>query len=332
MNPPPLLEVSKLQTQIRSRKGVIHAVRGIDLSISKGECLGIVGESGCGKSVSMLSLLGLMPANCASQAERLTFAGEEHSLNSLASYRGKRISYIFQDPMSSLNPTMKVGWQVAEPLIVHKHLDRKSAWKQAIHLLQQVGIKDAASKAHSYPFQFSGGMLQRVAIAMAIACEPDLLIADEPTTALDVTLQLQVLSLLAELQQTMGLAVILISHDLGVVTHVADRVCIMYAGEIVESGDCKQVFEHPAHPYTHALKQALPAGNKNIPLKNIPGQPPTLTTAPTACSFQERCAQTMHICTRQRPSFHGEIQQRSRCWLYHPDYQAGKENPGGKHA
>lgn len=328
MNNHTLLTVNNLRTDIHGRKGIVSAVRGIDFSIAAGECLGIVGESGCGKSVSMLSLLGLMPKYCLTYVDQLQFKGETLSLEAFQQQRGKRVTYIFQDPMSSLNPTMKIGWQIAEPMIVHSGLDKRTAWNNAIALMEQVGINDASGKAHSYPFQFSGGMLQRAAIAMAIANKPDLLIADEPTTALDVTLQTQVLSLLRDLQQSMGLSIILISHDLGVVTHIADRVNIMYAGEVVETGDCQNVFSRPAHPYTLALKQSLPGRNKNIPLKHIPGHPPELIKPIETCSFVDRCEKAMKLCTRQRPGFYKMATQQCRCWLYEPERKPN--DTGGK--
>ncbi len=300
----PLLDVRHLTTRFHTRNGIVHAVEDVSFSVEEGQSLGIVGESGSGKSVTCYSLLGLIPQppgriHC---GEAL-FQGRDLlrlSSSDMRKYRGSQISMIFQDPMTSLNPYLTVGDQVAEPLIVHQGLDKKSAFHRAIEALEQVGIRDAEKRANSYPHEFSGGMRQRVMIAMALITKPKLLICDEPTTALDVTIQKQVLDLIASLQKDLGTAVIMITHDLGVVSHVCDNIAVMYAGQIVERAPAQRLLSDPRHAYTRALLKSMPAAQeKGATLYTIPGTPPNLNQAPNACSFHPRnTLGNAELCTR----------------------------------
>jgi oligopeptide transport system ATP-binding protein len=289
----PLLDVRNLTTRFHTRNGIVHAVEDVSFKLEKGETLGIVGESGSGKSVTCYSLLGLIPqppgrihaGTAMFDGTDLLKAGDDE----LRKIRGKRISMIFQDPMTSLNPFMRIGSQLTEPLKIHEGLDGKAALHRAIHALEEVGIPDASERIHSYPHEFSGGMRQRVMIAMALITRPELLICDEPTTALDVTVQKQVLDLIRDRQSKLGTSVIFITHDLAVVSEMCDFINVMYAGRIVESAPKSELFRNPLHAYTRSLLKSIPANQaKGEPLYTIPGLPPDLTNPPSGCSFKAR--------------------------------------------
>ncbi len=332
---PPVLDVRDLHVEFATHGGVVKAVRGVSFSVVAGRTLAIVGESGCGKSVSVQSVMGLIPT----PPGRITRgAALLHGVDIVQrkivdgdDVRGSRIGMIFQDPMSSLNPTMKVGDQIAETLEVHRGYSHAQARARAVELLAQVNIPEADERSGQYPFAFSGGMLQRAMIAMAIACEPDVLIADEPTTALDVTIQAQILDLLAELQRRNGMAIVLITHDLAVVARMADEVAVMYAGEIVEQGAVEQVFEQPAHPYTLGLRAALPSrSTEKAGLTPIEGAPPDLFAPPPGCGYYARCSHAMRVCGERRPpQFSVATGHTARCWLHAPD--APRTHPAVQH-
>ena len=317
-----LLSIRDLKVEFSTYGGTVQAVRGVSLDVHKGKTLAIVGESGCGKSVTVQSILGLIPT----PPGRVTggsakFNGIEmigQSVKDLNLIRGKQIGMIFQDPMTSLNPTMSVGEQIMETLFVHKNLSKNEARERAISLLEDVHIPEAKSRIDHYPFQFSGGMRQRVMIAMAIACEPELLIADEPTTALDVTIQAQILNLLRELQVKNKMGLIIITHDLGVVSRMADEVAVMYAGQVVERGTVNEVFYKSRHPYTLGLKRALPSPNRQrTQLIPIDGAPPDLFAPPVGCGFYTRCKDSMKICKDLSPREFTQDNHMGRCWLHH---------------
>jgi oligopeptide transport system ATP-binding protein len=297
----PLLEVQNLRTAFHTRNGVVRAVDGVCFSVERGETLGIVGESGSGKSVTCYSLLGLIPkppGRIESGTARFDgadlLAMSEADLNKI---RGKRIAMIFQDPMTSLNPYLRIEDQLIEPLLIHDRVPREEAVKRAIRALEEVGVPDAARRIRSHPHEFSGGMRQRVMIAMALITQPDLLIADEPTTALDVTVQAQILDLIAHLQRERGMAVIWISHDLGVVAGFCRRVLVMYAGRVVESGPVEDIFARPLHPYNRALQRSIPAlQGKGAELYTIPGLPPDVSKPLPACAFADRCEFAQPAC------------------------------------
>jgi oligopeptide/dipeptide ABC transporter ATP-binding protein len=294
-----LLEVNDLKTHFFTREGVVQAVDGISFSVEKGKTLGIVGESGCGKSVTALSIMGLIPKPPAKiVGGEVLFDGRDLtklSEGTMQDLRGNQVAMIFQDPMTSLNPTLKIGTQITETIRAHKDVSNADARKRAIQLLEEVGIPKAAERIDDYPHRFSGGMRQRVMIAIALSCSPRLLIADEPTTALDVTIQAQILDLLDALRQEHDMAMILITHDMGVVAEVCDDIAIMYAGQIVEQADAFELFDRPEHPYTEALLGALPhlEGDereiRESRLTAIPGRPPDLVNPPEACRFAARC-------------------------------------------
>ena len=300
-----LLEIENLSVEFPSQNGVMHAVDGVSLSLEEGEVLGIVGESGSGKSVTMMALMGLVAYPGRVRADKLRFAG--HDLLALSDSErrkltGKDVAMIFQDPTTSLNPCFTVGFQITETLRLHLGLDRKAATRKAIELLEQVGIPAPESRLKAYPHQLSGGMNQRVMIAMAIACNPRLLIADEPTTALDVTIQAQILDLLRNLQKERGMALVLITHNMGVVSEMAQRVAVMYAGQIMEEQSAHALFNTPQHPYTEALLAALPErSNDNVRLATIPGMVPGLYDRPTGCLFAPRCAYATEHSRTVRP-------------------------------
>ena len=331
----PLLQVENLHTVFKTREGQVHAVNGVSFTLERGELLGVVGESGSGKSVTMMSLVKLLPMPPAEITEgRVRFTGRDvlsMTDDELCDIRGGDIGFVFQDPMTSLNPVFTVGFQLIEALRNHTSLKRKAARLRAAELLTLVGIPDAAARLRDYPHQFSGGMRQRVMIAMALACEPELLIADEPTTALDVTIQAQILELVRELRRDRGMGIIWITHDLGVIAGIADRVVVMYAGQIVEHASVETLFAAPAHPYTRALLDTLP----NAPTSNdadddqdqstaaprrlhsIVGQPPSLAEAPAACSFAPRCLQAHERCWQQNPALTSIGQRHDvACWLH----------------
>lgn len=299
---PPLLEVDDLQVHFVTRDGVVKAVDGVSFTLENGQTLGVVGESGSGKSVTALSTMRLVPEPPGRVVGGdIRFKGEsilEMSEREQRKLRGNRIAMIFQDPMTSLNPVYRIGKQIAEPLQLHKGLTRKDAWAAGVELLRRVGIPQADQRARNYPHEFSGGMRQRAMIAMALACGPDILIADEPTTALDVTIQAQILDLMQEIQRNTGSAIILITHDLGVVADMADRILVMYGGKPVEYGPADAVFYNPVHPYTWGLLESLPRHDVDDKgaLCPIKGQPPSLINLPTGCSFRPRCAYAKPEC------------------------------------
>ncbi len=299
----PLLEVTDLRTSFHTRSGVYRAVDGVSFSVERGETLGIVGESGSGKSVTCYSLMGLVPQPPGRiESGRALFDGTDLLKCSPAAaraIRGKRIAMIFQDPMTSLNPYLRVSEQLIEPLIIHEKISRADALARGLAMLEAVGINDAPRRLHQYPHEFSGGMRQRVMIAMALITRPELLIADEPTTALDVTVQAQILELIKKLQREFGMAVIFITHDLAVVSGLCDRVQVMYAGKILERAETRTLFTRPRHPYTSALQRSIPALQpKGAALYTIPGLPPDLSRPLPGCPFAERCEFAVDYCRR----------------------------------
>jgi peptide/nickel transport system ATP-binding protein len=302
-----LLEVENLQVDIPIATGDLHAVRGIDFGVGKGETLGLVGESGCGKSMTALALMNLLPKSAVRKASRLAFSGKELiglKEREMADIRGDRMSMIFQEPMTSLNPSYTIGNQLMEAMLRHRPVSRSEAQKRAVFLLEKVGISAAKSRLGQYPHQLSGGLRQRVMIAMALMCDPELIIADEPTTALDVTIQAQILHLLRGLQREFRMAMILITHDLGIVARVTDRVAVMYAGQIVETGTVKDVFSQPLHPYTHGLLDCIPIPGKTQRgefLGSIPGMVPTPVGTMLGCTFRNRCSLAFQDCAAQGP-------------------------------
>jgi peptide/nickel transport system ATP-binding protein/oligopeptide transport system ATP-binding protein len=307
---PTVLEVRDLRVVFRTRAGDIHAVNDVSFSVREGELLGVVGESGSGKSVTMMSLLGLLPAPPAVvSGGSVRFEGKDLlriSDEEMRRVRGGRVGFVFQDPMTSLNPVFTVGFQIMEPLRKHMGLSKRQARARAAELLSLVGIPAAAQRLGDYPHQFSGGMRQRVMIAIALACDPKVLIADEPTTALDVTIQAQILELMQELREKLGMAVVWITHDLGVIAGIADRVAVMYGGQIVEHGPVEAVFASPRHPYTQALLTTVPKvrGERAKRLTVIEGQPPILGRFPEECTFRDRCPYAFDVCHRLNPQRH----------------------------
>jgi oligopeptide/dipeptide ABC transporter ATP-binding protein len=321
-----VLRVRDLHVEFATYGGVVKAVRGVSFDVQAGRTLAIVGESGCGKSVTVQSLMGLIPLPPGRITQGSAQLGDVDLIKTKIvagrDVRGSRVGMIFQDPMTSLNPTMKVGVQIAETLRVHRGYSKAAALARAVELLTLVQMPEAERRADQYPFAFSGGMLQRVMIAMAIACEPELLIADEPTTALDVTIQAQILELLGELQRRTGMAVVLITHDLGVVARVADDVAVMYAGEIVERGSVDDIFYRSAHPYTLGLRAAMPSSrsSREAGLQPIAGTPPDLLEPPSGCGYFARCPYAMRICESRRPDpfpIPGASAHTAACWVHH---------------
>jgi peptide/nickel transport system ATP-binding protein len=307
----PLLEITDLRTEIRLKQAVVHAVDGVSIHVEAGETLGIVGESGCGKTMTALSIMNLLPVGGHIVGGSIRLNGNEISklgAEAMRTIRGNEIGMIFQDPLTSLNPTMTVGRQIAEAVILHREATKEQAFDRAVEVLDLVGLPKARERIGDYPHQFSGGMRQRVMIAMALACEPKLLIADEPTTALDVTIQKQILELIDDLRRRLGMSVILVTHDLGVIAGRADRVAVMYAGEIAETTDTGTLFANPRHPYTEALFNALPdkAATHQEQLYSISGAPPDLTHPPAACRFAPRCRYVQDRCREEEPSLLGE--------------------------
>jgi peptide/nickel transport system ATP-binding protein len=317
----PLLSVHDLRTSFYTDQGVVKAVDGVSFDIHPSETLGIVGESGCGKTVTSLSVLRLLPEPPAriEGGSSIRFGGEElvgASERRMRALRGNEISMIFQEPMSSLNPVYSIGDQIAEALRLHRGMNRQAARTETVRLLTEVGIPEPDRRVDEYPHQMSGGMRQRVMIAMALSCEPKLLIADEPTTALDVTIQAQILELLADLRARHAMAVLLITHDLGVVAEVCDRVVVMYAGQVVETGDVHEIFARPAHPYTRGLLASLPSmDDPGRRLDSIPGTVPNPISWPAGCRFRERCAEAGEGCDATQPLVALASPGRaSRCW------------------
>ena len=333
-----LIDVKNLQVSFHTYAGEVKAVRGLDFHVNRGETLAFVGESGCGKSVTAKALMRLLPEE-SSEIKKdsiITFEGEDvMSMKGkrLTDLRGGEIAMIFQDPMTSLNPTLTIGMQVTEALKIHRGLKGDDAKREAIRLLELVQIPEAAKRLKSYPHELSGGMRQRVMIAMALSCSPKLLIADEPTTALDVTIQAQILDLIHDLKEQMHTAVILVTHDLGVVANFADRIQVMYAGDIIEEGTTDEIFYNARHPYTWALLNSIPKvhDTKNDDLRALGGTPPDLLLPLPGCPFAPRCSRAMEICKKMAPpaSVHSDT-HRSWCWLEHEyageiDWQAMRE-------
>ncbi|HUP45877.1 MAG TPA: ABC transporter ATP-binding protein [Thermoanaerobaculia bacterium] len=317
-----LLEVRKLRTSFPGEGGPVYAVDNVSFNVRRGEALALVGESGCGKSVTAMSIMRLVASPGRIAGGEIRFKGRDLiklSSREMRDVRGNDIAMVFQEPMTSLNPVFKIGAQVAEAIRIHKDVSRKEAWKQAGDMLELVSISDPHKRLHDYPHQLSGGMRQRVMIAMALSCDPELLIADEPTTALDVTIQAQIMELLAGLQQKLGLAILLITHDLGVVAEFCERVVVMYTGRVVEQATVRDLFASPAHPYTRGLLKSLPTvAKKALPqteaeahseynprpgrLPTIPGMVPPIYALPPGCKFNPRCPDVMDICLGQEPA------------------------------
>ncbi|MFF1691106.1 MULTISPECIES: dipeptide ABC transporter ATP-binding protein [unclassified Streptomyces] len=330
----PLLRIDDLRVDIATRDRTVHALDGISLDLAAGEALGVVGESGCGKTMTALSVLGLLPPGGRITGGRVLFDGVDLAAAPapvLQDVRGNTIGMVFQDPLTSLNPTMTIGRQVAEPLLLHRGVSRKEAWARAEETLRLVGMPQPAERMKAYPHQLSGGMRQRVAIAMALVCEPKLLIADEPTTALDVTTQHQILELIDDLRERLGMAMILVTHDLGVIANRVDRVAVMYAGKVAEQADVRGLFARPRHRYTEALFAALPerAGDSGTELHTIPGLPPNLTVRPEGCRFAPRCLFATDECRTQEPPLADDglrgAEHRFACFHPVPDVSGGGE-------
>ncbi len=327
MTPAHLLEVQDLHTVFPTKHGTVKAVDGVSFHLDRGETLGIVGESGSGKSVTVQSVMRLLQRPGRIAGGRVLFKGRDLARASNAEMqeiRGEEIAMIFQDPMTSMNPVFKTGWQVGEPLRLHKQLDAKKALKAAVGFLKKVGIPEPEKRAEQFPHEFSGGMRQRAMIAMGLSTSPSVLIADEPTTALDVTIQAQILDLLRQVNQEFGTATILITHNLGVVAGMCERVLVMYGGKVVESGPTEDVFAKPRHPYTWSLLRSIPRldAEGHEPLRAIEGMPPDLINLPTGCAFHPRCAFRINRCTRETPPLEpvGPTQMAA-CWVT----QSGKD-------
>jgi oligopeptide transport system ATP-binding protein len=328
----PLLEVQNLRTLFRTEDGLVTAVNGLSFSLAAGETLGIVGESGSGKSVTALSIMRLLARTAKVTADRITFDGESLLAKSEAEMRrirGYKIAMIFQDPMTSLNPVLTIGEQISEAVRLHLGLDKRAARDRAVEMLEKVRIPKPENRLGDYPHQFSGGMRQRVMIAMALSCNPQLLIADEPTTALDVTIQAQVLELMNDLQHETGAAIVLITHDLGVVAEFCRNVLVMYGGNMVEYGSAEQIFSEPRMPYTQGLLASLPLldDREHRRLEPIAGQPPNLLRLPPGCAFAPRCAYRMPICENPVPLYDFGEGHVARCFLY--DERARGQRPAG---
>lgn len=322
---PCLLEIKDLRTVFNTAKGMISAVDGVSLGLNAGETLGIVGESGCGKTVLALSIMNLIPANGKIVNGEILFAGEDLlkiSADEMRMKRGSEIAMVFQEPMTSLNPVLKVGEQITEAIRLHQKLPPQEAIALSIEQLREVGIDDPEKLVREYPHQLSGGMRQRVMIAMAMSCHPKLLLADEPTTALDVTIQAQILDLISSLKGKNNMAVILITHDLGIIAQAAKNVAVMYAGKIVENSTVENIFDHPLHPYTRGLIESMPArcttsSDRDNYLKTIPGNVPSLYSLPAGCRFFDRCTVAQKECNREEPVLK-EIEKGHivSCWKY----------------
>ena len=318
-----VLQVDDLRTEFHTLGGVVRAVNGVSFHLNRGEVLGVVGESGCGKSVSMMSLLQLIPNPPGRIVDGTALLGDRDLLamsqSEIREVRSVEIGMIFQDPMTSLNPVLTIGTQIAEPLVEHKDMSWNEALERSVELLDKVGIPDAAERINDYPHQFSGGMRQRVMIAIALACSPPILIADEPTTALDVTIQAQILELLNDLRNSEGMGMILITHDLGVIARLADRVAVMYAGQIVETGSAEDVYANPSHPYTQGLLESLPRHDQEHSsterLTSIDGQPPNMLDPIDGCPFAMRCKYVFDRCKTENPNLIVlEGQHSAACW------------------
>ena len=319
-----LLSVRNLKTSFFTHVGEVKAVRGISFDVNEGEVLGIVGESGSGKSVTSLSIMGLLQYPGRVVDGEILLNGEDiltYSKNQMRRVRGKEIAMIFQDPMTSLNPVYTIGNQIMEMILEHEKMSRREARARAIEMLKLVGIPAAEKRIDSYPHEFSGGMRQRVMIALALSCNPKLLIADEPTTALDVTIQAQILNLIKKLNRQFGMTTMLITHDLGVVATVCDKVAVMCGGLIMEYGTVDEIFYHPRHPYTRGLLGSIPHvdGGEKRRLIPIDGTPPDLINPPKGCPFSTRCKYCMNICTQEQPPYFAEDKHRTMCWMLDAD-------------
>jgi oligopeptide transport system ATP-binding protein len=321
-----MLDVKNMKTSFYTHVGEVQAVRGVSFSLEKGEALGIVGESGSGKSVTSMSVMQLLQYPGKVKEGEIIFKGEDilkKDKKEMMNIRGDEIAMIFQDPMTSLNPVYKIGDQIMEAIIRHQGLNKAQAREKAIDMLRLVGIPSPEERVDNYPHEFSGGMRQRAMIAIALSCEPDLLIADEPTTALDVTIQAQILELLKELSEKIDTSIILITHDLGVVADVCSKICVMYGGLIMEEGTSEEIFYEPMHPYTMGLLKSIPRmdeESENQRLIPIPGSPPDMIKPPVGCPFAARCPYTMKICMEKMPGYiTTETGHRAMCWLNHKD-------------
>lgn len=321
-----LLKIEHLMVELKTIGGTVHAVQDISFTAETGETVAIVGESGCGKTMTCNSIIKLFPNDAGILSEHTNIWFDDKQISSFSDkemqkIRGAEIGMIVQDPVKCLNPTEKIGEQIMDIIREHKKISKKDARSEALRLLEKVGISDHAQRMEQYPHELSGGMRQRVVIAMAIACRPKLLIADEPTTALDVTIQAQILELLKELQMEYGMTVLLVTHNLGVVASAADRVLVMYGGKIVESGTAEEIFYHPGHPYTQALLQMIPkTGSTRRRLFSIPGTPPNLYHPPKGCPFLARCSHRMVICKDECPGRYEKEGHECRCFLYAPEF------------
>lgn len=318
-----LLEVKDLRTSFSTHAGEVQAVRGVTFHLDRGEALGIVGESGCGKSVTMMSIMRLLSDNGKLVSGEIYFNGKDLSTakeKEMESIRGNDIGMIFQDPMTSLNPVFTVGDQLVEPLMKHRKVSKKEAWNQAIKMLELVGIPSPENRMKQYPHEFSGGMRQRVMIAMSLICEPKLIIADEPTTALDVTIQAQILDLMKDLKEKLNTSIILITHDLGVVADLCTRINVMYGGIVVETGTTEDIFYRGRHPYTWGLLNSVPNPKSDVKekLQPIEGQPPDLLKPPVGCPFVARCKYAMKVCLQKQPPLFDIAEgHKAACWLCH---------------
>jgi len=319
----PLLEIKDLHTSFHTLDGVVRAVDGIDFEVYQGETLGLVGESGCGKSVTALSILRLLRSPPAEIRGRILFEGQnllDLNKEQIRRIRGNDISMIFQEPMTSLNPVMKIGEQISEAARLHKNMTRQEAWQWAVEMLRMVQIPGPGSRSRQYPHKFSGGMRQRTMIAMALSCNPRLIFADEPTTALDVTIQAQIMTLLQRLKDDFKTAIVLITHNLGIIAEMASRVVVMYAGKVVEEAPVKEIFKDPRHPYTRGLLGSIPVigrkAQRHRRLQEIPGIVPSPMQTPLGCRFHPRCHKVMDLCCNQEPPMiHLAKHRRVSCWL-----------------
>lgn len=321
-----LLELKNLRVSYHTYAGEVQSVRGVSFDLNKGECLAIVGESGCGKTVTSKAIMGLIqaPPGEVKKESQIIFEGKDilkFNNKQWKEFRGNEISMIFQDPMTSLNPTMKVGRQIAESLMNHRKMTKAEAREQVIKMIKMVEIPNAESRINQYPHEFSGGMRQRVMIAIALACNPKILIADEPTTALDVTIQAQIIDLMKDLQNKLGTSIILITHDLGVVADIAQKIVVMYAGQIIERGLAEEIFSNPQHPYTISLLKSVPRldSDEKQELVSIKGTPPDLIAPPKGCPFITRCKYCMEVCKDEVPTATKiSDTHEALCWLHHP--------------
>lgn len=333
-----ILTINDLHVSFMTYAGKVQAVRGVSLSVKKGEVLAIVGESGCGKSVTAQTILKLNPMPPAViEKGSIIFDNDDivtYDEKKMRSLRGSSIGMIFQDPMTSLDPTKKIGYQMIESIRYHKKIDKKEAFDRSVDMLKRVGIANAKERMNQYPHEFSGGMRQRAMIAAALVCNPKLLIADEPTTALDVTIQAQIIDLMLELRETMQTSIMIITHDMGVVADIADRVAVMYAGIIVESGTVEEIFYHSKHPYTWGLMESIPNSDSNTSrLIPIEGTPPDLIAPPKGCPFAPRCKYCMKICQTTMPEeYQMSDCHKVSCWLLHPQVQAKRAKEGVNNA